>query len=74
MKIITETRLTDFKAWNGGMDTLQRLIELDAADALEACIDDIYPDGLTATELNDLLWFDTEYIADMLDLPELLDD
>lgn len=46
MKVITEIRLTDFKAWNGGMDTLQRLIELDAVDALEACIDDIYPDGL----------------------------
>ena len=60
MKVITEIRLTDFKAWNGGMDTLQRLIELDAVDALEAGIDDIYPDGLTATELNDLLWFDTE--------------
>lgn len=56
------------------MDTLQRLIELDEVDELEACIDDIYPDGLTATKLNDLLWFDAESIAEMLDLPELLNN
>ena len=66
MKITSEMSLKNFKAWSGAKETLNKLIELDKCDELEFILDDLYPDGLTETELNDLLWFDDEWIFETL--------
>ena len=67
MKIYSETSLDRFEAWSGGRDTLDVLIEKDSCDQLEAMLEnDIFPDGCTDTELNDLLWFERDTIAEWL--------
>ena len=33
-------------------------------------IDELYPEGLTDTELNDLLWFDADWILENLGIKE----
>ena len=66
MKITSEMSLKNFKAWSGAKDTLNKLIELDKCDDLEFILDDLYPDGLTETQLNDILWFDDEWIYETL--------
>ena len=70
MKITSEMSLKNFKAWSGAKDTLNKLIELDKCDELEFILDDLYPDGLTETELNDILWFDDEWIFETLGIEE----
>ena len=70
MKITSEMSLRNFKAWAGGKVTLNKLIELDKCDELEFILDDLYPDGLTETELNDMLWFDDEWIYKTLGIEE----
>ena len=70
MKITSEMSLKNFKAWSGAKDTLNKLIELDRCEDLEFILDDLYPDGLTETELNDLLWFDDEWIYETLGIEE----
>lgn len=70
MKITSEMSLKNFKAWAGGKVTLNKLIELDKCDELEFILDDLYPDGLTETELNDILWFDDEWIYETLGIEE----
>ena len=70
MKITSEMSLKNFKAWSGAKDTLNKLIELDKCDELEFILDDLYPDGLTDTELNDILWFDDEWIYETLGIEE----
>ena len=70
MKITSEISLKNFKAWAGGKATLNKLIELDKCDELEFILDDLYPDGLTETELNDILWFDDEWIFETLGIEE----
>ena len=42
--------------------------------ALEQLIDEMYPEGLNETELNDILTFESDWVADMLGIPELKDD
>ena len=54
MKIYTETSLADFEAWSGAIDTLNRIIEEGVADTLETVLDELYPDGLSDTALNDI--------------------
>ena len=70
MKITSEMSLKNFKAWSGAVDTLNKLIELDKCDDLEFILDDLYPEGLTDTQLNDILWFDDEWIYETLGIEE----
>lgn len=69
MKIISETSLADFKFWSGAETTAQRIWEekgREGFDQLEAILEDIYPDGIDETGLNDLLWFDAETVYEWL--------
>ena len=43
-------------------------------DELESMLEDLYPEGLTVTELNDILWFDSEMILEQLGIAEDEDD
>lgn len=67
MTIYMETSLERFEAWSGGEDTLEVLKEKDLCERLEQILEsDIFPDGCTDTELNDFLWFEDDYIAELL--------
>lgn len=69
MKIISETSLADFEYWSGAKDTANRIWEekgREGFDQLEAMLEDMYPDGIDETELNDLLWFDAETVYEWL--------
>lgn len=66
MKIISETHVENFKPWSGAVDTFKKIEEADKMDALEDVLNDLYPDGMTDTELNDLLWFDEETVYEWL--------
>ena len=59
--------LEDFKAWSGGKDTLNLLIEQDLIEEVEDYINEIFYDTIpTETDINDILWFD-EYVNDLID-------
>ena len=69
MKIISETSLADFEYWSGAKDTANRIWEEKGRkgfDQLEAILEDLYPDGIDETQLNDLLWFDAETVYEWL--------
>ena len=70
MKITSEMSLKNFKAWSGAKDTLNKLIELDKCEELEFILEDLYPDGLTDTQLNDILWFEDKWIYETLGIEE----
>ena len=69
MRIISEINLRDFEAWSGGETTLRNLTEREAVE-LEKIIEEYYEDGLTETQLNDILWFEDDWICDMLGIDE----
>ena len=66
-----EINLYNFKAWQGGKDTLDNIIEAGKVDMLEDLLNDCFEE-LTATQLNDILWFDTEWLYEQLDMEEYL--
>lgn len=65
MKITCEISLRDFDGWSGAVDTLNTLTD-EQKDALEANLEELYPDGMDETSLNDLLWFESDAIAEWL--------
>lgn len=66
MTIKSDISLENFKAWSGGRNTLDRIINEGKCDELESMLEDLYPDGMTDTELNDLLWFDSNTVFEWL--------
>lgn len=65
MQIYYELDLPSFKAWSGAEDTM-RVLTYDQVRQLEDVLSDTYPDGLEETDLNDVLWFKRDWIAEML--------
>ncbi len=66
MKIVSEIGLEEFNAWSGAVTTKERIIEEGKEREFEDLIEEYYPEGLTDTELNDLLWFEDEWLFESL--------
>ena len=66
MTITYELDLNSFQAWSGAKDTLERIQREGKCAELENVLEELYPHGMTETELNDLLWFDSESVYEWL--------
>ena len=66
MRITYDLDLNRFEAWSGAKETLERIQREGKCGLLEQILDDIHPDGMTETELNDLLWFEPETVYEWL--------
>ena len=62
MKMTYELDLYTFKAWEGAVETLERIRAENKCRTLERVLEELYPDGMSDTELNDLLWFEPETV------------
>jgi len=58
--------LKDFNAWSGAKDTKETIINEGKVDEFDALIEELYPDGIDETHLNDLLWFEEDWLFEML--------
>jgi hypothetical protein len=67
MKVINENlSITDFEAWGGAVDTKNTIIENNKENDFDNLIEELYPDGLTDTQLNDLLWHESDWVLEQL--------
>lgn len=76
MIIIREDNLHNFDTWSGANYTKDRLT-YDELDLIEEYLIDLFPKGMTETEINDFLWFETDTIAEWLgyaDWEKLMED
>jgi len=69
MKIQTEQNLTAFNFWSGAKDNASYLTYTELNE-LESVLDDIYPEGMDETQLNDLFWFEFEAVCEWIGLDE----
>lgn len=67
MKVYNDNlSLRNFDAWSGAVDTKETIIDAGKEKEFDFLIDELYPDGLTDTQLNDLLWFEEDWLFEML--------
>lgn len=69
-----ELHLEEFEAWSGGKETLDTLTDSEI-NIVNDYISELWFE-LSRTELNDILWFETDMIAEWLgysDFEELLE-
>lgn len=66
MKIIT----TKYSPWSGAIDTYNTILEAGKKEEFESLIEELYPDGIEEVTLNDILWFEPDFILESLGLSE----
>ncbi len=65
MKIITNK----YTPWSGAVDIYNTIEEYDKVEEFEELIDELYPEGIEEVQLNDLLWFEDEWLFEQLGIP-----
>ena len=67
MIVTIEVKLSNFDFWSGAKDLASKLTYTEL-EQIEAILEDIYPDGMNETTINDLFWFEPETICEWLNL------
>lgn len=68
MKIYSYTALENFEPWAGAKSTWNKLYNEGLLGDLEAVLEDLYPEGLEETQLNDILWFEEDWCYEAVGL------
>ena len=72
MKLIMD--FFNYEPWSGAIDTYALIDCHNKLEDLDRLITECYPDGLTETELNDILWFNSEWVLSSLGIEDDDDD
>ena len=65
MKLYKEESISNFEFWSGAKDRAENLTSQEL-DQIESILEDLYPDGMSDTQLNDLFWFDFETVLEWI--------
>lgn len=74
MKVYQEISIRDFEAWGGALSTYDLIVINDKEEEFESLIEELYPNGIEETQLNDILWFDSEWVLEALGINEEEED
>lgn len=69
MRIYKEMSASEFEFWSGAKDTVKYLTE-DEMEQIFNELEEVYPEGMDETEINDFFWFDEDTIAEWLGWPD----
>lgn len=70
MKVFTETTLLSFETWSGATETKNRIIAEGKGEEFDQLIEELYPDGIDETLLNDILWFESDWVFESLGIAQ----
>lgn len=69
MKVFVETDIATMRDkdefWGGAEDFAANLTDAEC-DALTSTLEELYPDGIDRTQLNDILRFDREWVNEVI--------
>lgn len=65
MRYYVEEQLYNFQFWGGAKENAN-LLTLQELEQIEFELSNIYPEGLEDTQINDIFWFDFDFIAQLL--------
>lgn len=65
MKIITNK----YTPWSGATDTYNKIKEYNKVEEFEELVSELYPEGIEEVKLNDILWFEDDWVFEQLGIP-----
>lgn len=69
MKIYSEKSLRNFEFWSGAKENAKELTSAQF-DEVETILEDLYPEGMDETQINDLFWFEFDTIKEWLGITD----
>ncbi len=72
MKVFDEMDWYDIyrTTWSGARDTVEKIEDEGKGDEFVSLIEELYPEGIDRTALNDILWFDDEWVFESLGIKD----
>ncbi|MCL2106228.1 MAG: hypothetical protein FWH26_04095 [Oscillospiraceae bacterium] len=72
MSIVKEISAFELRdtLWSGALDTLETIVENDKLQELMGLLEELYPEPVDITTINDLLWFDDDFIFEQLSIQQ----
>ena len=68
--LIVTCDFDDYKPWSGAIDTYDRIEEEGKLGDLENLLEDCYPEGISMVGINDILWFDSDWVFEELGITD----
>jgi len=70
LSVIKEVRDYELKSelWSGALDTLATIAQEDKLSDLMSLLEELYPEPVDITTINDLLWFDSDFLFEQLQI------
>ena len=67
MDVIREvTCAHELEPWAGAKDTWEKIVKEGKVDAFFDLMEESYPDGIDEVDLNDMLWFERDWLYEVL--------
>lgn len=71
VKIYVDT-VANYKPWSGAISTYDTIVEENKLDELDFLLEELYPEGISESHLNDILWFDSDWVFAQLGINDLV--
>lgn len=65
MKVFSEINLSSFEFW-GGAKLNADMLSIEELEQLDYMLEDCYSEGVSETMINDIMWFEFEWVCEML--------
>ena len=65
MKVFSEINLSSFEFW-GGAKLNADMLSVEELEQLDYMLEDCYSEGVSETLVNDIMWFEFEWVCEML--------
>jgi len=72
LSIVKEINTWELKneLWSGALETLEIIIQAGKVQDLMCLLEEMYPEPVGITTINDLLWFDNDFLMEQLNIHE----
>lgn len=74
MALKITTGIEEYEPWAGAVYTWRDIVKENKVEALEYLLGDIYPEGINIMTLNDILWFDDQWVYKELGMDDYVED
>jgi hypothetical protein len=72
LKIYVDTT-ANYKPWCGAVSTYETIVEEDKLDDLDFLLEELYPEGISESHLNDILWFESDWVFAQLGIGNMVE-
>lgn len=64
----------EYRPWSGAVETWDRIQDENKEDSFWKLMEELYGESMDECQVNDILWFDSEWVLDTLGISEEEDE